>query len=99
MLTQRANPAWPAEIIKLFDATMTETPMGCGNCGNAEWVSDTDNHGHLFVVSICSAGIPFKDGTPKEYCTHFQRSSKTAMDQKTPAPSKGTTRSALTHQK
>lgn len=73
MFPPKANPAWPSEIIEIFNATLSETPMGCGSCGNAEWVSDTDSKGHLFLVALCRADIPMLDGTPKEFCTHHKR--------------------------
>ena len=95
MQPKRANPAWPADIIEIFDSTMTETPLGCGNCCNADWVSDTDSKGYYFVVSLCSAGIPVKDGTPKEFCTHFQRQPANAVGHSTSAAAVGTAPSAL----
>lgn len=72
MLPKLANPAWPNKIIQIFNTTVAVTPLGCGQCGNAEWAGATDSSGHFFAVSVCRAGIPITDGEPKEYCTAFQ---------------------------
>jgi hypothetical protein len=50
------------------------TPFGCGRCGNAEWVSEIDKDKVFFVIATCHAGIPIKNGYPKEHCTAHQTS-------------------------
>lgn len=73
MFPKIANPAWPHEIIKVFDEEVSKTKFGCGSCCNAELTSETINNKTFFNISLCRAGISIKDGDAKNYCTAFQK--------------------------